>query len=394
MKIKLFIVSFFVLLFTGGAVFAERGVYDDKIVIGMTAPFTGPAEALGKGMKAGIEAVFNYHNSLGGIYGRKLVLKTMDDKYEPEFTAPNMRTLIEKEKVFAIIGNVGTPTAIVAIPIILETKTPMIGAFTGAGILRKNPPDRYIINYRASYAEETAAIVDGLINDIGLTIKEIAFFTQNDGYGDAGFAGGIAALKEHGLKDESKVVHVRYARNTLETEHAVDGILNAEVKPKAIIMIGTYAPCAKFIKAMKEKKFKAIFANVSFVGSKSLVEKLGSMADNVVVTQVVPHYKSTLPGVVKYRKHVKDTEQSFVSLEGYFAAMILVRGLQKTGKELTVEKFIATIESLTTLNFGTQTAIGFSKTDHQASHTVWPTIIKNEKIIPLKNWVMLKSIIE
>ncbi len=393
MKIKMLVISF-LLLFTSCAVLTKRDVDEDKIVIGMSAAFTGPAGNLGKGMKAGIEAAFNYQNSLGGVFGRKLVLKTMDDKYEPEFTAPNMRTLINEEKVFAIIGNVGTPTALVAIPIILETQTPMVGPFTGAGILRKSPPDRYIINYRASYAEETAVIVDGLINDVGLAVEEIAFFTQNDSYGDAGFAGGIAALKEHGLKGESKVVHVRYKRNTLEIESAVDGILNAEVKPKAIVMIGAYTPCAKFIKVLKKNKLKAIFANVSFVGSKALLEKLGSMADDVVVTQVVPHYKSALPGVVTYRKHISDNEQSFISLEGYFAAMILIKGLQETGKELTIEKFIDTIESLKTVDLGIQTTTGFSKADHQASHTVWPTIIKNNKFVPLESWAMLKSVIQ
>ena len=131
-----------------------------------------------------------------------------------------MRRLIEEQRVLAVVGNVGTPTAIAAVPIALEARTLFFGAFTGAGVLRKEPPDRYVINYRASYAEETAAMVRALVAIAHITPEEIAFFTQRDGYGDAGFAGGIAALTQHGLKDPATVAHGRYERNTLDVEKA------------------------------------------------------------------------------------------------------------------------------------------------------------------------------
>lgn len=151
----------------------------NTITIGMSAAFSGPAKALGLGMRHGIETYFDRVNANGGVDGRTLKLVARDDAYEPRRTAPNMRTLAQSG-VFAVIGNVGTPTAAVAVPIINVLKLPMFGAFTGAGLLRKDPPDRYVWNFRASYAEETAEMVHGLIDVLGLSPQQIGFFTQND----------------------------------------------------------------------------------------------------------------------------------------------------------------------------------------------------------------------
>ena len=130
---------------------ALAGEPRDEIVLGTSTALTGPAADLGINMRAGILAAIDECNRAGGIHGRTLRLISLDDAYEPSKTAPNMRKLIEEEKVLAVVGNVGTPTAIAAVPIAVATKTPFYGAFTGAGMLRKTSPDRYVINYRASY---------------------------------------------------------------------------------------------------------------------------------------------------------------------------------------------------------------------------------------------------
>lgn len=223
---------------------AEEAVPRKPIVLGMSTALTGPAVDLGLNMKAGVDAALNEINTAGGIHGRRVELVALDDGYEPVRTVPNMRLLIEQHNVVAVIGNVGTPTAVAAIPIALEQRTPFFGAYTGAGVLRRSPPDRYVINYRASYAEETAAMVKALIKTGGLKPEEIAFFTQRDAYGDAGYVGGIISLKAHGLNDESHVVHGRYERNSLAVENGLADILQADSPVKAVIMVGAYAPCA------------------------------------------------------------------------------------------------------------------------------------------------------
>jgi ABC-type branched-subunit amino acid transport system substrate-binding protein len=213
-------------------------VTDSEVVVGMSTALSGPAQALGQGVKAGVAARFAELNAAGGIHGRKVRLVALDDGYEPDRCAPNMRKLIDEEKVFAVIGNVGTPTAIVSVPIANEKKTLLFGAFTGAGVLRKSPPDRYIINYRASYAEETAAMIGGILDEMGVAPEEIAFFTQNDGYGDAGYNGAIKALEARGYAQAKDLAHGRYTRNTTNVEDGLIEILEAPVPPRVVIMVG------------------------------------------------------------------------------------------------------------------------------------------------------------
>jgi len=362
-----------------------------EIVVGMSTALSGPAQALGQGVKLGVETYFNKINDAGGVNGNTLKLIAIDDGYEPERCAPNMRKLIDEDNVLAVIGNVGTPTAIVSVPIANEKKTLLFGAFTGAGVLRKSPPERYIINYRASYEEETAAMVAGFI-EAGIKPSEIAFFTQNDGYGDAGYQGGIKALKAQGYAEAEKLAHGRYTRNTVNVEDGLVEVVNAD--PKAVIMVGAYKPCAEFIKLVRDFLPDTIFANVSFVGSIPLAEELGPAGEGVIVTQVVPHFESDLLGVVEFRQDLTEystgSAAGFVSLEGYLAAKIFVEGLKKAGAEPTRESVVDALEGLNGLDIGIGVAVNYSNTDHQASHKVWPTITKNGKYVIL-NWADLKK---
>ena len=365
----------------------------EEINIGMSTSLTGPSALLGKEMLLGVEAYFKKVNDQGGVNGKKLRLIALDDGYEPSRAAPNMRKLIEDDNVVAVIGNVGTPTAVVSVPIANEKNTLLFGAFTGAGVLRKSPPDRYVINYRASYAEETAAMIEGLLAN-GIKPREIAFFTQNDAYGDAGYDGAMQALKSRGVADTEKLVHGRYTRNTLNVENGLAAILDAEVEPKAIIMVGAYAPCAKFIKMAREDFPDAIFLNVSFVGSTALSKALGDEGGVVIITQVVPHFNSNLKAIREYQQDIKTYSAkalpSFVSLEGYIAAKIFVEGLRKAGKDITREAIVDGIESIKGMDIGIGTAVSYSKTIHQASHEVWPTRIMKNEIIPF-DWKSLNQ---
>ncbi len=358
----------------------------DTLQIGMSTALGGPAKGLGQNVRLGVDAYFNKINSAGGINGNILKLIALDDGYEPRRAGPNMRQLIDKKSVIAVIGNVGTPTATVSVPIANEKKTLLFGAVTGAGILRKSPPDRYIINYRASYAEETAAMISGLLNS-GIKPEEIALFTQKDGYGDAGYNGAVKALNSQGFQDVEKLAHGRYKRNTTNVEEGLGVILDADVEPKAIIMVGAYKPCAKFIMLAKEDLPDALFLNVSFVGSIPLLNELGDKAENVIVTQVVPHFNDTLPGVREYRDALKaykaDAQPGFLSLEGYLAAKIFAKGIKAAGAKVTRESIIDGLESLGTFDVGIGNSLSLSTSEHQANHNIWPTQIQGGKYVPL-----------
>ena len=367
----------------------------EPLVLGMSTALTGPASFLGLNMKAGVEAAIHERLQKGGIRGRRLALICLDDGYEPAMTAPNMRQLIHEHDVLAVIGNVGTPTAVAAIPIANTSKVAFFGAFTGAGILRKSPPDRYVINYRASYAEEISAMIEALIAYADIKPEEIAFFTQRDAYGDAGFAGGMAALKKRGLKDENRIVHSRYERNTLAVENGLADIVLADPGPKAVIMVGAYAPCAAFIRLAKQSGLEALFLNVSFVGAEPLAQALGADGDGVIITQVVPHFNADLPIVARYRKAMDarhgDLMKSFISLEGYVAAQILFKALDTIEGPITREAVVVALEGLGDFSIGMHQQLHLSRRDHQASHLVWPSVLSNGRAVPF-SWQQLRKL--
>lgn len=360
----------------------------------MSTALTGPAARLGHNMRDGVLVALAEANRHGGSHGQPFCLISLDDGYEPERTIPNMLTLIEKHKVLAVVGNVGTPTAVAASPIATRTKTPFYGAYTGAGVLRKTPPDRYVINFRASYAEETAAMVDALIVHGGLAPQEIALFTQRDAFGDAGFAGAVSAFRNHGLQDERRIVHARYERNTLAVENGLADILLAEPGPRAVIMVGAYAPCAAFVKLAKKSGLKALFLTVSFVGGAPLADELAADGEGVIITQVVPHFATDLPLANRFRQALaswrKDTEPTFGSFEGYAATRVLLRALQDIEQPPTREAIVNALDGLGGFDIGLGIPLYLSGDEHQASHGVWPTIIRGRKVVPF-SWQDLKK---
>lgn len=367
----------------------------DALRFGTSTALSGPAANLGREMSSGVQAAFDEVNARGGIRGRQIELIAYDDGYEPKETVPNMRRLIETESVLAIVGNVGTPTAVAAIPIAVEGKTPFIFAYTGAGVLRHTPPEPYVINFRASYAEETTAMVEALIVESKLLPTEIGFFTQRDAYGDAGFSGGATALERHGLLDRRQIAHGRYERNSLAVENALADLMLATPPVKAVVMVGTYAPCAKFIRLARESGLDAIFLNVSFVGATSMARSLGEQGDGVIVTQVVPHFDSALPLAKQYRKAMsvegEESTLSFVSFEGYVAGRILCRALYESRGELDRPGIVDALLGLGEFDLGLGVPLELSARSRQASHAVWATVIRGGEVLPFE-WKELRSV--
>ena len=359
-----------------------RGVTEGEIRFGISAPFTGPAKELGQNMKMGIEAAFNVANVTGGVYGRQLHLIAVDDGYEPARTGMTMRQLYEKDQVFGLVGNVGTPTAVVALPYALDRKMLFFGAFTGAGLLRNDPPDRYVFNYRASYAEETAAVVNYLVKVRQLLPEQIAVFAQQDAYGDAGFAGVEKAIRSLREGNETAILRLNYQRNTVDVDDAVAQLQQKRRIPiKAVIMVPTYRAAAKFIEKTRDLYPDMIYTSVSFVGSTALADELMLLgqkyATGVIVTQVVPAVDGHSSLALEYKsalaKYFPGVAPDYVSLEGYVDASVLIAGLQRNGPQLDTERLVGTLENLRDLDIGLGTPVTFSRSEHQGIHKVWGT---------------------
>jgi ABC-type branched-subunit amino acid transport system substrate-binding protein len=354
------------------AAHAEDGVSADKIVLGQAAALTGPAAALGQGMKVGLEAAFAEVNKAGGIKGRKLELKSVDDGYEPTRSIGVVKKLLNEDKVFAIIGTVGTPTAAAILPIAANAGVPVIGAFTGVEFLRE-PYKPLVMNVRASYYQETEAMVEHLTKDLGYT--RIGIMYQDDGYGQAGLAGLQRALAKRNLKLTGEGT---YERNTVAIKSALLAVRKA--KPEAVVMISSYKPAAAFIKLAREIKFDPTFVNVSFVGSDALAKELGSNGAGVVVTQVVPFpLDSKIPVVARYQAALKavapDAKPGFVSLEGYLVGRTLIAGLEKIDGAPTRKGLVEAVQKASPIDFGGM-KLSYSTTNNRGSDHVFLTVIQ------------------
>ena len=368
MKIsRLFLFAMFA--FSACVARAETGVTDREILVGQFAAFSGPAGQLGQRMNAGIQAQFKAVNAAGGVNGRQLKLVTRDDGYEPEKSKAAVKALIEQDKVFALIGSVGTPTGLATVPILSAANVPLVGMFTGAEGLRV-PFNRNVFHVRASYYDEAERIVQHLTT---LGVKKIAVFYQDDAYGKTVLDGVNQALARRKLKT---VATGTVQRNSSDVAQALSAILPAA--PEAIVQVSAYKSCAAFIKQARAKGFGGQFFNVSFVGSQALADELGDAGNGVVISQVVPFpYSATEPVVREYQQRMKEAgnkELDFSSLEGFLTAKVFTDGLKRAGRNLTRDSLIAGLESMHDVNLG-GFLINYGPNDHTGSDFTDLTIV-------------------
>jgi branched-chain amino acid transport system substrate-binding protein len=360
------------LLATGVSAFAEDGVSADKVVFGQATALEGPASALGQGMKLGLEAAFTEINKAGGVKGRKLELKSVDDGYEPSKSIEVVKKLLEEDKVFALAGAVGTPTAAATQPIATAAGAPFIGAFTGAEFLRE-PYKPLVMNIRASYFQETEAMVEHLTKDIGAS--KIAIMYQDDAFGQAGLAGVKKALDKRQMQLAGEGT---FERNTLAVKAALLAIKKAQ--PDAVIMISPYKPAAEFIKLARQIKLDATFVNISFVGSNALAKELGPAGAGVVITQVVPFPNdASIPVVGRYQAALKasapDAQPGFVSLEGYLVGRAIIAALEKVSGDLTRQAVVEAVQKAGTIDLG-GFKLAYSPSSNRGSDQVFLTVIQ------------------
>lgn len=321
----------------------EVGVGEDAILFGQAAALEGPSSALGQRMRQGIVTAFTEINAKGGVHGRKLQLISRDDGYDPDRSVTQTLRLIEDDKVFALIGAVGTPTAIATIPITSTRNIPFIGPFTGAEFLRDLELPN-VVNIRASYGAEAEAWVKHLTEDRRFT--RIGIFYQDDSFGRDGLLGVKRALARRGLELAAEGT---FERNTRAVAAALRMIKRAE--PEAVVMVGTYGPCAEFIKLARRSGFAPTFVNVSFVGANALAGELGPDGEGVIVSQVVPFpWDRSLKLVADYQRAQQAFDPTltpdFVSLEGYISGRLVAAALEKAGPQPTRASLLRTINDI------------------------------------------------
>jgi branched-chain amino acid transport system substrate-binding protein len=371
--------------FTPTAAQTTPGVTEKEVVIGSCSALEGPSSALGRQTVAGAKAYFSMVNDEGGVHGRKLHLIAYDDSYDPAKTQACFDKL-QADKVFALGFFVGTPTAVKYLPLAEENKIPLVGLFTGAQTLYA-PLRHWVINVRASYYDETREQIDGMWNSLGY--KKIGVIYPDDAFGAAVLDGVKEALTAHGAEP---VAVASYQRQTAKVDAAISSVRGAN--PQAVVVVGPPNTVAPIVKHAHAAGWKPLFLTVSFVGTEELISEAGDDADGMVVTQVVPpYYLTDLKTVALYRRalaqYAPAERPTFVSMEGFVDAMVLVEGLKRAGKELTRDGLIRGIESVHQLDFGfgPQLKLDYSAKDHKGFDHVIPTVIRSGRPVPFTDWV-------
>jgi branched-chain amino acid transport system substrate-binding protein len=351
----------------------------NEIKLGMSGAETGRLGFLGSAVKRGCLACFARANREGGISGRKVVLINYDDRNEPIEAVSNAERLIDHDKVFALLNFLGTATSRAVLPMVSESNIVLLGPISGAEIFRQ-PIQTYVFNTRASYEDEVEMLVSHLIADLGVT--KIALFRQDDSYGDAGRATVLDVLQRRGLR---LVGEGSYVRNSVRAQDALYHI--AKSKPEAVLLFGTYKPCADFIRGAKQLGLKStVFCNVSSVGTEPLANYLGEAGEGVIISQVVPSpYDGSLPLVRDYQNDMQaigSTEFTYMGLEGYLNGFVMLTALRAAGPELTEEKLVQALEGVD-IDFKLL-RIRFGSNIRQGSHQVFLTEIKGGKAVPVE----------
>jgi ABC-type branched-subunit amino acid transport system substrate-binding protein len=388
---------------------APEGVTDRTIVVGMSAPFTGASRSLGIELYRGSMAYLSEVNRAGGVHGRTVQLRAYDDGYQPDRAVKNTLQLMLEDKVFLLFDYVGTPTVTRVLPLLKKYEPlnfRLFFPFTGAQPQREPPYDRLAVNMRASYRQETAGLV---ANFRSIGRSRVAVFYQADAYGRSGWVGVREALGRDGHKIAAEATYTRGAKFTESFDRQV-AILQ-EANPDAIISIGAYEACAGFIRDARKAGLKMPIANVSFVGSESLLQLLMATGKedrrdytvDLVNSQVVPSYDNQdLPVVSDYRALMdryhpsppaglaaadyQPLPYSFVSLEGFVNAKLLVDVLNRLGPAPTRARIADTVAGISALDLGMGTPISFAAGDNQGSDAIYYTTVENGRFVPIRDW--------
>ena len=391
----------------GAAGQAGAGVTDDEIVLGTSAAFSGPSRGLGIELYRGAMAYFEHINGQGGVRGRQVVLKLYDDGYQPDPCVNNTQLLMREDRVFLLFGYVGTPTVTRVLPMLKKFQDQgmyLFFPFTGAQPQREPPYGDFAFNLRASYRQETAGLVD---NFVAVGRRRIAVFYQADAYGRSGWAGVRAALRKHGLSMVGEATYRRGEKFTGTMRQQVD--ILKEAQPDAVICIGAYAACAAFARDAVDLGLPLPIANLSFVGSENLLKLLSDdqrdsrrYTDWLVNSQVVPSYEDvSIPAVKEYRtlmarynpeppalvqESYTPFPHSFVSLEGFLNAKLMVEVLRRLGDRPTRNDLEDAVFTVRDFDLGVGEQVSFGPERRQGLQRVYYTVVQNGRFVTLQDW--------
>ena len=395
--------------FLSASVTRAQSVVSNEIRIGMSAAFRGTAAGLGTELYRGAQAYYGEINARGGMFGRPITVVALDDSYNPEPCIRNTIQLLDRERVFFLSNYVGTPTLTRALPVIkqyADQQVVLVGNFTGAQPQREAPYVDQVFNVRASYRQEMMALVERFWQ---AGARRFGVYYQIDAYGRSGTDGVARGLAARGAKIAGEATYVRGAKFEEDMGPAVRALREAGCD--VVLCTGAYQGCGAFVRSARDAGWTVPISNVSFVGSDAMLALLVKHGRTkgrdytraLVNSQVVPSYDDVgLPGVAEYRtlmdKHnpqvpeaIRDAaytpqKHSFISLEGYVNARVIVEGLRRAGANGGRQSFRQALESLRGLDLGIGAPLTFTAERHQGLDSVYFTRVEGERWVPVADW--------
>ena len=337
-----------------------------ELVVGQSAPLSGPSSRTAKDFQEGALAWFDEVNRQGGIRGRRLRLVSLDDRYEPRQTLVNARQLIEKERAIALFGIFGTANTKAIIPLVEQLGVPLVAPRSGARSLRI-PLRPMVFNLRASYQAEIDLIINQLVRD---GRHQVAVVRIDDAYGEDGLRSTVASLARHGLKPVAVAAVKRNTKDTGSTAQQIDA-----AHPNAVLIFATFTTSAALTRDLHRLGSRAQLMNLSPVDVEGLQDALpAGQANGIGISQVVPFpWDRRVKVVARYQRLISKLQRTprfgFTSLEGFLAAQLLTEALERAGPNPNRQTLKNGLESLNKLDLG-GFKVTFGPRDHEASNYV------------------------
>ncbi|WP_235953278.1 ABC transporter substrate-binding protein [Noviherbaspirillum galbum] len=347
---------------------AEEGVSDGAIVIGQTIGLTGIIAAPVKEMNEGVNAYLATVNQQGGVHGRKIELRVLDDKFDPKLAAANAETLIKNEHVFALFQSRGTPHTEAILPLLDQNKVPLIAPSTGAAIFH-TPVNHWVFNVRAKYQDE---VIRGVEHFATVGVDRIGLLYVDDSFGKDGLEGYEKAMAARKLTSPAIV---KFARVNPDYDATAAQVIKAQ--PNALIIVSSSKNTIDIIKAIRKNGGAMQIMTLSNNSSQSFVKDLGPAGVGVIVSQITPapHLLSTKLGQeFKAAAKANNATLSYAAMEGFVNAKVLVEGLRRAGRNLNREGFVRAMESMQRTDFG-GLMVTYGPDDHTGSEFVELTMI-------------------
>jgi len=377
------------LCFAAKDVNAEVGVTDNSVLVGCSNSFSGPLVYPGTQLvNNGLESYIGYVNAQGGVNGRKIKTQYYDDGYKPQNAVGNTKRLVDQDKVFAILASQGTAPVGATVKFLAQNKVPLLFPFWG----ESTPGQRYIFNSFTRYPSQSALVVTWLVKVKGF--KRIGILYQDDNYGYTFRDPGQKALQKLGLKWTAAE---SYKRGAKDLSAQVAKLRKANLD--ACLLVATPPPGATFLKEAHKQGWRGtkIISSGPLTDEK-YINLSGGVGEGVWGLSLWPdpvHSKD--PAVDEYRKIVdkygkdRDKIPNRYSLYGYFFAKLFVEGLERAGRNVTRESYIAALEGIKNWQSGLAPAVSFSASDHLAQNSGFMVEVQKSVFRSISGWLTVKD---